>query len=118
MDRKAILEAAEKCVCGHREQDYGSPERNFNCIADYWGIYLSNRFDDEGIENIVLSGSDVAAMMCLFKLARITTSPDGGTNDTWVDVAGYAACGGEILSQYRMDFEAAFELKTANANHG
>ena len=27
MTRKEILEAAEKCVCGDREQDYGSPER-------------------------------------------------------------------------------------------
>lgn len=28
MTRKEILEAAEKCVCGDREQDYGSPYRH------------------------------------------------------------------------------------------
>lgn len=33
MNRKEILEAAAKCVCGDREQDYGSPENNFQTIA-------------------------------------------------------------------------------------
>ena len=36
MNRKEILEAAAKCVCGDREQDYGSPENNFAIIARLW----------------------------------------------------------------------------------
>lgn len=34
------------------------------------------------------------AMMCLFKLARIATGH--GKADNWIDLAGYAACGGEL----------------------
>lgn len=29
MERSEISEAAKRCVCGDREQDYGSPEKNF-----------------------------------------------------------------------------------------
>ena len=39
--RKEILKAAEKCVCGDREQDYGSPEDNFARIAKLWSVYLA-----------------------------------------------------------------------------
>ena len=39
MKRAEILAAAEKCVCGDREQDYGSPENNFSRIADFWSTY-------------------------------------------------------------------------------
>ncbi len=33
MTRSEILDAAHKCVCGDREEDYGSPEKNFQTIA-------------------------------------------------------------------------------------
>lgn len=36
MTRKEILEAAEKCVCGDREQDYGSPEKSFMAMERDW----------------------------------------------------------------------------------
>lgn len=38
--------------------------------------------------------TDVAAMMGLFKIARIATGHRKA--DNWVDLAGYAACGGEL----------------------
>ena len=37
---------------------------------------------------------DVAMMMALLKVARIKA---GGTDDSFVDLAGYAACGAEIF---------------------
>lgn len=40
MNREEILKAAAKCVCGDREQDYGSPEDNFRTIASMWNSYL------------------------------------------------------------------------------
>lgn len=40
MNRKEILESAMRCVCGDREQDYGTPERNFELIADLWTTYI------------------------------------------------------------------------------
>ena len=84
MTRMDVLEAAGKCVCGQREQDYGSPERNFKTIADLWSVYT-------GIE---ISPVDVAMMMALLKIARVKGG--GGTGDSYVDLAGYAACAGEI----------------------
>lgn len=86
MTRAEILDAAKKCVCGQREQDYGTPESNFQLIANLWRMYL-------GVD---ISATDVAMMMALMKIARIKNG--GGTGDSFVDLAGYAACGGEINS--------------------
>lgn len=82
--RADILHEAETCVCGHREQDYGTPEDNFTRIARFWTDYIGHE----------LTALDVANMMVLFKMARTMTN--GGTKDTYVDMAGYAACAGEI----------------------
>ena len=40
MTREEILAAAQKCICGDREQDYGSPERSFGVIGQFWETYL------------------------------------------------------------------------------
>lgn len=87
IDRAYILEEAMNCVCGNREQDYGTPEDNFGTIADLWSVYL-----DADIDAI-----DVAIMMALLKIARIRNG--GGTIDSFIDLAGYAACGGELLDK-------------------
>lgn len=84
MDRKAILKQAEQCVCGQRETDYGRPEDNFGRIALMWSAYTG----------CTITAQDVAMMMALLKIARIR---NGGTVDSFVDLAGYAACGGEIF---------------------
>lgn len=86
MQRKEILQAAERCVCGRRVQDYGTPEDNFRMIAELWGVY----------KGVTFTPLDVAVMMVLLKLARIRTGT--ATEDSFVDLAGYAACGGEIAS--------------------
>jgi hypothetical protein len=73
-------------VCGDREEDYGSPENNFARIAGLWSAYLG----------VPIRVWDVAAMLALLKIGRI-----GGGQvklDNWIDLAGYAACGGEIQS--------------------
>ena len=84
--RQTILDEAAKCVNVDRNAQYGEPESSFKTIAAMWTAYLSGRS--------VISAADVAAMMALFKTARIS----GGQvkTDNWVDIAGYAACGGEI----------------------
>ena len=98
MTRKDILAEAERCVCGQREQDYGSPEDNFSTIANLWGDY----------KGVAFTPLDVAMMMALLKIARIRTGK--ATDDCFVDLAGYAACGGEIAGN-ESDF--AKELKDA-----
>ena len=47
-----------------------------------------------GREKAVVDEVDVAMMMSLMKIARIKNG--GGSGDSFVDLAGYAACGGEI----------------------
>lgn len=95
MDRKEILEAAMRCVCGDREQDYGTPERNFELIAELWTTYLKAKCVIPEAD-ICINGEDVATMMCLFKIARIATGR--GKADSFIDLAGYAACAGELAT--------------------
>lgn len=86
MNRPEVLDTAKKCVCGQREQDYGSPENNFQIIADLWSAYYGQKF----------TALDVSMMMTLLKIARIRTGT--ATEDSFVDAAGYVACGGEIAT--------------------
>ena len=85
--RELTLDEAKKCVMGNREQDYGTPESNFATIAKLWSDYLDKD----------ISAQNVADMMILMKISRIKNG--GGTGDSYVDIAGYAACGNEILSK-------------------
>lgn len=89
--REAVLDEARICVCGHRKDDYGSPEDSFSVIAQFWNTYLAGK---PGREDPGIDAKDVAMMMGLLKVARIATGT--GTHDSFVDLAGYAACGGEI----------------------
>ncbi len=46
---------------------------------------------------IELDGVDVSMMMALLKIARIAGSQTA--DDSFIDIAGYAACGGEIAAR-------------------
>ena len=89
MKRAQMLKQAEACVCGKREQDYGSPEDNFQKIAELWTAYTGQAY----------SAKDVAMMMALLKIARIKSGT--GTEDSFIDLAGYAACACEIVTEKR-----------------
>lgn len=79
--RASILFGAEELVNGSRNAQYGDPRQDFQRTATMWGAYL-------GIE---VQPHDVAALMALLKVSRIRWSP--GKQDSWMDLAGYAACG-------------------------
>ena len=87
--RKRVLSEAERCVCGQREQDYGTPEDSFEMIGKLWTVYLDY--------STKIDAHDVAAMMALLKIARIAENPQH--MDSWVDGCGYFACGGEIAGK-------------------
>ena len=87
--RQRVLREAEKCVCGHREQDYGTPEDSFEMIGKLWTVYLDYAKK--------IDAHDVAAMMALLKIARISENPQH--MDSWVDGCGYFSCGGEIAGK-------------------
>ena len=96
MTRSEILNAAEECVCGARDIQYGSPERNFETIALLWSVYLSAASTEDAGGINVVTPKDVAAMLALLKVARIASG--NPKEDNWIDLAGYAACGGELES--------------------
>lgn len=84
--RIELLDLANECVCGDRNLQYGEPEDNFSRVATLWNAYLGKMY---------VTSYDVAVMMCLFKIARLQSSAFESV-DSWVDLIGYAACGGEI----------------------
>ena len=82
--RATILDAAKAIVCDGRPQEYGGPEDSFGRIAELWTAYTKCDLD----------AHDVAMMMALLKIAR--TKGGKYNRDNYVDLAGYAACAGEI----------------------
>ena len=87
--RRAVLNEAAAIVTGAREAAYGGPEQSFGTIADLWSVYLGR----------AVAPHDVAALLALLKLARLKHS-GGQHRDSWVDLAGYAACGAECALGY------------------
>lgn len=88
MNRESILNGAMGAVMHDRNTSYGDPEDNFRDIAAMWNVYV-------GMPGC-FKAHDVAAMMILVKVSRLKTSP--GKEDHWLDIAGYAACGGQAYS--------------------
>ncbi len=84
MTRSEILAAAESAICGDREKDYGDPKENFEMVAGLWSWYLGYKIDP----------AEVPAMMILLKIARDATG--AGSDDNWIDIAGYAALAAEV----------------------
>jgi len=98
MTRKECLDAAAQCVLQDRASQYGGVEDNFARIAKLWSVYTGT----------VLDGIDVAMMMALLKVARIRGNKTHA--DSFVDLAGYAACGAELAGRaeaYRQSIEKA-----------
>ena len=81
--RSKILMEADELINGDREQDYGTPQESFGCIADMWTAYLGHP----------VTAADVCNMMVLLKVARLRNGPHRDSN---VDGAGYMALGAEM----------------------
>lgn len=88
--RSKCLKKAEKVVNFERNKEYGQPEDSFGDIAKFWSTYLK----------IEITPIQVAGMMALLKIARSIAASN--KPDTWIDLAGYAACAYE-LSQEEVD---------------
>lgn len=94
--REKVLAEAKRCVCGERDQSYGGPEDSFRLIAKLWEPYVKEKIVPKGTP-VDIEPEDVAIMMGLLKVARLASNPQH--MDSWVDLAGYAACGGEITGK-------------------
>ena len=82
--RVEALREAATIIQGARDDVYGGPEDNFARIAALWSVIFG--------QEITLS--QVALAMAAVKMARLVNSPSH--RDSWVDMAGYAACGSEV----------------------
>jgi hypothetical protein len=86
-----VLDLAKEATAD-RGLNYGKPEANFDRIAARWRAHLLNRFGAD----LAIDGASVAMMMIDVKLARLENC--AGHLDSYVDIAGYAACGAEIAT--------------------
>lgn len=86
MRRAEILQTALQCITVDRAATHGEAENSFGLIAAYWSAHLDHD----------VRPHDVAAMMVLFKLARMRGNP--AHIDNAIDAAGYAALAGEIAT--------------------
>lgn len=80
-----VLERAKNIINGDRRAEYGPPKDSFNRIADLWATTLGHPVSPE----------QVALCLAQLKIARLIQTP--GHADSWVDLAGYAALGAEVV---------------------
>ena len=78
--RGSVLDEAKRVINGARQDAYGNPEDCFVSIAVLWNWYLTQKGKK------VLTGSDVAMMMVLLKVAREASRHKA---DNVVDACGY-----------------------------
>lgn len=88
MNRKQILDDAASAVLKDRAATHGEPENSFQNIASYWTTFLGKKL------NSPIEPWQVPPMLGLLKVARLQDNPT--YPDNWADLAGYAACGGEL----------------------
>jgi hypothetical protein len=85
MNRGEILEEAARLTAKDRQNIYGDPRTNHCRIADLWTTYLEHE----------ITPQQVAICMALVKVARLMQTE---TEDSFVDLAAYAAIAGEIAT--------------------
>lgn len=91
MIRTEILGHADTCINRDRAATYGSAQTGFDAIAQVWSAL------DEARGDRARGAADVALYMIGVKLVRAAANP--GHVDSWVDIAGFAALGGEIATE-------------------
>jgi hypothetical protein len=86
--RASLLEEATSLVTGDRNNSYGPPHMDFQRTAD-----AASGYGYCGPGGRPLAAHDIAILVMLVKISRLQWTP--GKRDSWVDIAGYAACGFE-----------------------
>ena len=114
MTRAEILDTAKQIVTTDRNARYGEPENNFDVIAQFWNHYITTTKD----VCLYLSATDVAIMMALFKIGRISTAR-GMNEDSYIDAAGYIACAAECAAIEEESLSKSEKMVEAiRAKHG
>lgn len=87
-NRVHVLTEAGEAVNGARNEDYGEPFNDFMRVSQMWTAAFDHYFTPE----------DVAKALILLKVGRLSHTPSHF--DSWVDIAGYAACGWDAYSDH------------------
>lgn len=82
-NRHFFINKAGDLISGQRADDYGDATESFRRIAVIWSSII-------GVD---ISPEQVAACMIGLKLGRL--SNEMKHEDSWIDIIGYAALGGE-----------------------
>lgn len=90
MTAEQIASRAAELVNGDRERTHGDKQTNFDNIACLWSAWF--QINEERCTE--LTGSDVAKLMALLKIARMQSGEY--STDDFIDCAGYAAIAGEL----------------------
>lgn len=91
MNRSEILGTARIAVTQDRAATHGDIENSFADIAAIWSIRLG----------VTVRPDQVALLLIDLKTVRAWGNPAHA--DNWVDLAGYAACGGELALNHEGD---------------
>ena len=83
MKRGRVLQTAFKLIFGPRSQKYGPPLINHQRIAAGWSVIFGKE----------ITPSQVVKALIWLKIPRLVNAND---EDSWTDIAGYAAIGSEI----------------------
>ena len=84
--RASILDAARDAVTRDRAETHGEVESSFAHLAAVWSVRLG----------VTVTPAQVALLMVDLKVTRAWGNPSHA--DNWVDIAGFAACGGEVAA--------------------
>jgi len=87
---ESILEEAISLIGKDRHNDHGPADKSFERIAKFWSIILDTPVQPH----------QVAQCMIALKLSRINHT--SVNDDNWIDIAGYAALGGEIAQHFEV----------------
>lgn len=85
--REVIVTEALEAINGERARSYGDATESFGRTADLWAAVLG----------VPVTAEQVALCLVQLKVARLVNSPRH--HDSWVDIVGYAALGGEVAER-------------------
>lgn len=108
--REKILEAALHACQKARPATYAPPHVNFPRATELIAAWMRIRAEND---NWVFSEFDYVVFHVMVKLARLASNP--AHFDSWVDVAGWGACGAEITGALPPE-EDNMELRMARLN--
>ena len=85
LTKEELLNQAQTIIKGDRNLRYGDPKINYKRIIEGWQLILGTEITE----------GQYGMMMIWMKIARLME--DETHMDSWIDIAGYAACTGEVI---------------------